>query len=104
MSSTSPTSVNQGKRRHDDMSDSSERTQALRRNLSTAARQDLPSLTAKPIIGTIFYTLVLTWALVGGAQAATVWLAWPIVFAALAVLTGELGGVYLLEMADQRQR
>ena len=58
----------------------------LRRNLSTAARQDLPSLTAKPIIGTIFYSLVLTWALVGGAQAATAWLAWPIVFAGLAVL------------------
>ena len=72
--------------------------------VSTRARMTLPSLHNSPWIGTLFYCGVLLTAEIGSSLAAVHWLGWPLIFAVPVILLGELAGVYLLQIADQRRR
>ncbi|MBX6722713.1 MAG: hypothetical protein IRY92_05705, partial [Dactylosporangium sp.] len=64
----------------------------------------LPSLHTSPWIGTLFYCGVLLTAAIGSSLAAVHWLGWPLYFAIPVILLGELAGVYLMQIADQRRR
>jgi len=72
--------------------------------VSTRARMKLPSLHTSPWIGTLFYCGVLATAAIGSSLAAVHWLGWPLYFAVPVILLGELAGVYLMQIADQRRR
>jgi len=64
----------------------------------------LPDLHNNPLVINVFYGFVLVIAAVGSGLAAMHWMGWPLVFALPAVLLGELAGIVLLQMADQRRR
>ena len=79
-------------------------TSTARAGVSTRARMKLPSLHTSPWIGTLFYCGVLLTAAIGSSLAAVHWLGWPLYFAIPVILLGELAGVYLMQIADQRRR
>lgn len=51
-----------------------------------------------------FYAVVVAFAIMGQAQAATVWLGWPMLAAVAAVSTIEFGGIVLSIEADHRRQ
>jgi len=56
------------------------------------------------VIGSLFYLWALGIAAWGSSTAAVNWLEWPLQFAVVAVIGVEIGGVYLLALADERRR